>query len=117
MRPLYGDEITQEELDRRRTPVETLQWQVAARALELGIDVILDWGFWSRRERDDFRARAKQLGARCEVRYLDVPRNALAQRIETRNANLPPGTFHVTPEQLDLWTSWFEAPANDELQP
>ncbi len=32
------------ELDALRDPVELVQWRVATRALELGCDVILDWG-------------------------------------------------------------------------
>src|SRR5258708_6891083 len=47
----------------KRAAVEALQWEIAARALTLGIDVILDFGFWSREERHDFQTRAKALGA------------------------------------------------------
>jgi predicted kinase len=37
-------------------------------------------------------------------------------RLAARNANLPPGTFHVTQAQLDLWDGWFERPSPDELR-
>src|SRR5688500_14717118 len=50
----------------RRAAVEAAQWEIAARVLSLGVNVILDWGFWSRVERDDYRARAKALGADFE---------------------------------------------------
>jgi predicted kinase len=36
-------------------------WKIARRALELGVNVILDFGFWAREEREDYRLRAKQL--------------------------------------------------------
>ena len=39
--------------EEKRAAVEALQWEVAAQALVLGVDVVLDWGFWSRSERDD----------------------------------------------------------------
>ncbi len=32
-------------------PVETVQWDVAMRVLALGVDVVIEWGFWSREER------------------------------------------------------------------
>ena len=96
------------ERDRLRAPVEALQWDVAARALVLGIDVILEWGFWARRERQDYRARV-------EVRFLEVSREALWEWLSRRNAALPPGTFAVTQEQLDLWWSWFEPPSSEEV--
>ncbi len=104
------------ELDRLRDPVESLQWGLAKRALVLGINVILENGFWSREERVRYRLQAEELGARVELRYLDVPREELWERLSQRNVNLPPGTFAVTEEQLDRWLSWFEPPTPDELR-
>jgi predicted kinase len=112
---LYGENLSQEKLDSVRDPVEQMQRQVAAAALRLGVDVVLDFGLWSRVEQDDFRAWAAALGARAEICFLDVSHAELSARLAARNANLPPGTFHVSQEQLDLWWSWFEAPTTDEL--
>ena len=98
-----------------RAAVEAIQWQVAARALELGFNVILDFGVWSRREREDFRARAASLGARTEVRFLDVARSELVARLALRNAALPPGSFRVDESQLDEFFGLFEAPDPEEL--
>jgi predicted kinase len=105
------------ELERLRDPVEGIQWQVAVRALELGVNVVLEWGFWGRQERARFRAQAEAIGARVELHYLDVPRDELWARLSRRNAELPPGTFRIAEEQLDLWWSWFEPPTPDELGP
>jgi predicted kinase len=114
---LLSEEWDQAELDRLRAPVEAVQWEVAARVLALGLDVILDWGLWGRGERDDYRARGEARGARVEVCFLDVPRAGLSARLAARNAALPPGAFRVTEEQLDLWSTWFEAPTEEELAP
>jgi predicted kinase len=103
------------ELDRLRDPIEAIQWGVAARALALGVNVVLEWGFWSREERARYRAWGEALGARVELRYLEVGRDELWARLERRNADLPPGTFAITAEQLDLWISWFQPPSPDEL--
>ena len=102
------------ERDRLRDPVEAIQWQTAQRALVLGTNVILENGFWSRAERDSYRAQAEALGARVELHYLAVARDELWRRLALRNANLPPGTFTVNEAELDLWLSWFEAPTPDE---
>lgn len=112
---LLADVSDQAELDRLRSPVEAVQWDVAKQVLALGRDVVLDWGFWSRAERLSYRSHAEALGARTEVRFLDVGRDELWKRLTRRNADLPPGTFAVTKEQLDLWWSWFEPPTADEL--
>ncbi len=57
----------------KRAAVEAVQWEIAARALSLSVDVILENGFWSRSERDDFRARAAALGADTRAAF---PRRA-----------------------------------------
>lgn len=108
-----GNDIA--ERDRLRTPVEAIQWEVAQRTLILGINVVLENGFWSRAERDSYRTQAEALGVWVELHYLDVARDELWARLAKRNANRPPGTFAVTKDQLELWASWFEAPTKDEL--
>jgi len=103
------------ELDRLRDPVESIQWDVAKRALVLGINVILENGFWSREERNRFRAEASALGAQTELHYLDVDVDELWKRLSKRNANLPSSTFHVSKESLKEWADSFEAPLEDEM--
>jgi predicted kinase len=105
------------EVDGRRWVLESeMLWGVAARALELGVDVILDYGCWSEEERDLFRTRAQQLGASAEIVVLDIPPEILWERLERRNANLPGATFRVTREELEEWSSKFEVPTADEVQ-
>src|SRR5204862_8256337 len=76
-----------------RTKIEGLQLNVAVRALELGLDVVLDNGFWSRRERDEYRTRAAAIGAETRLYYLDIPKEEAKRRVALRNQNLPPNTF------------------------
>lgn len=113
---LLADITDTQELDRLRSSVESIQWEVAKHVLALGLDVILEWGFWSREERAHYRSQAEALGARVELRYLEVDRNELWARLSNRNAVLPPGTFVVTEAQLDLWWSWFQPPTANELE-
>jgi hypothetical protein len=114
---LIGQDASVEALDAARDPFEALLWELAERVLTLGVDVILDFGFWSRSEREDFRSRAGQLGARSELHFLDVPEEELLARLAARNANLPPGTFRIDEARLRLWHSQFEPPTPDELLP
>jgi predicted kinase len=115
MRPLFGADVSGHSLRDARTPVETIMWSIASRALELGVNVILDFGFWSRAERIEFRTRASNLGARSEIRFCSVSRDELWRRIDARNARLSPHDFHITQEQLDDWWRRFEPPAAAEL--
>lgn len=103
------------ERDRLRDPIEKIQWNIAKRALALGVDVVLEFGFWSREERLAFRREAEALGARVELRYLEVSRDELWNRLAMRNENLPPGTFRVSQAELYEFWDWFEPPAPDEF--
>ena len=114
---LYGDAVSGEALDGARDPVERVLWQLAERVLVLGVDVILDFGFWSRAEREEFRQRATGLGARSELHFMDVPEAELLRRLEARNAELPAGTFWVGRAQLQAWSELFEPPEPGELRP
>jgi predicted kinase len=98
-----------------RNAVEGLQWQIAARTLALGADVILDWGFWSRVERDDYRGRATRLGARAELHYVGLSLEALWERVDARNRERPADTAHITRAQLEQYARSFEPPTRDEV--
>jgi predicted kinase/predicted N-acetyltransferase YhbS len=106
MRALFGPDLEAE----GREAVEAIQWQVAARALELGLDVVLDFGVWTRAERDRYRAQAAALGARVELVLVDAPLDERWRRIEARNAAQAPGEYRITREKLAHWTTWYDRP-------
>jgi hypothetical protein len=102
--------------EEKRAAIEALQWDLAQRALSLGMDVVLESGFWSRDERRRFRARAAELGAQSKLIYLDVPPAEMRKRLAERNASLPPESgFRVDLDQLDVWAGMFQPPTADEL--
>ena len=95
---------------------KTIQTDIALRVLSLGIDVVLEGGFWYKSERDAMRNLARDAGAETIVHFLDVPIEELLHRIEQRNSALPQNTFRVTTEQLTRWASLFEKPSKPELE-
>jgi predicted kinase len=112
MEPLFG---VSEDGGRRWVLESQLFWGMAARALTLGVDVVLDYGCWSETERDLFRNRAHEVGARADIVVLDPPVEVLWKRLEARNAALPAGTFHITRDELHEYNSKFHAPDAAEL--
>lgn len=58
----HNDDSVDAEHDRRHTTIEQIMQDTAERVLEMGGDVILDFGCWARVERDELRARAAALG-------------------------------------------------------
>lgn len=113
---LFGQDAEEPEHQARHTLIETLLWEVARRALALGVNVILDFGFWTRAEREDFRSRAKRLGASSEVHFLDVAEDELLRRLTHRNAQRSLQTFCIPEEMMRPWFALFQKPTSDELQ-
>jgi len=114
---LFGQDASAPEHNARHDLIEALLWEVAARALALGTNVILDFGFWARVEREDFRERARQLGAGSEVHFLAVPADELLRRLAERNAGPSPDTFVIPEEMFRPWLEFFQPPGPDELVP
>jgi predicted kinase len=114
----FGDNMThaaEAEHDSRHQSVEFVMWNVAARVLVLGIDVILDFGCWARSERDEFRTKARNLGADFKIHFADAPKEVLVERLKTRNAQRAEGTFFIPESKLREWIRMFEPPTSEEL--
>ena len=112
---LFGGDATDDNHDERHTIIENIMWDVAKRVLEIGADVILDFGFWARVERDDFRDRAKKLGANFQLHYMDVPYPELYRRMEIRNKAPGESTFVIPRDSMDKYITLFQPPTADEL--
>lgn len=113
---LFGQDAEAPEHDARHSLIEAMLWEVASRALVLETNVILDFGFWAREEREDYRARARQLGASSEVHFLDVPEQELLRRLVRRNAQPASLSFYITEAMMKPWIGLFQKPTPDELE-
>ena len=113
---LFGQDAEDDQHDARHSRIESLLWEIATRVLVLGVDVILDFGFWARSEREEYRTRAAELGAASEIHFLDVPGEVLVERLAARNADLPPEAFYIPEAYLKKWIRLFQPPTPDELQ-
>ncbi|WP_165439929.1 AAA family ATPase [Micromonospora kangleipakensis] len=102
-------------LDAYRDGVERVQWRTALRVLELGCDVVLDWGLWAREERDRYRRAARAVGARVVLCVLDPPEEEIRRRLARRNADAPAGTFAISDAELARAQRYFQRPTPEEL--
>ncbi len=96
-----------------RARLEAKQWELAQRLLALGVDVVIEFGSWSRSERDELRLGARELVCAVELRYLDVPLDELVRRVEARNDE--PGETTMTRAHLEEWAGIIEVPDAEEL--
>lgn len=89
-------------------------WTSPARAC----NVILDWGFWSRKERTDVSAYYKNADIDFEWHYIDISDADWAKNIEARNAAVAAGEttdYAVDSGLLQKVLTLFETPIPDEI--
>ena len=111
---LFGTNPPEQGFTDNYKAIDGLQWQLASRLLGVGVDVIFDNGSWARSARDDIRARAAQLGVAVQFYMLDLPKEQLWQRLEQRNAALPPGNLLIDRNAFDVLWQRYEPMGKDE---
>ena len=113
MRALYGNDPPDAffaEYAARVSGLIEVNW---TRCLELGLNVVLDSGFWSRSERDRTRALIAKLGGECRLYRLACRDEIARQRIEARNEDLGASLF-IAPATYDALKARFEPLGPDE---
>ena len=86
--------------------------------LESGADVILDWGLWTRAQRERLRAFYTGHGVENEIHYLRISPEEWERRIRKRNARQneeEPQAYFVDEGLLRKVESLFEEPSDTEI--
>ncbi|WP_250036403.1 AAA family ATPase [Paractinoplanes maris] len=112
---LFGRQDRHQEPGGKRWLLEGRLVALAIDTLRLRLNVVLDFGFWSRDERSALRWMAASVGATCEIVYLPVERDVQWNRIQDRWKHTPEQTFPMAEAELDPWREQFEIPGADEL--
>lgn len=115
MHLLYGADPPADRFTGFSGRVDELVWRTALRLLALGIDVILDFGFWTRRSRDEARSRVLACGARPLLYSIDCPEETMRDRVEQRTRHLPDDSLSINQPAFDLFKSRFEPLTDDEV--
>ena len=79
------------------------------------MSIVLDFGVWSRVERSALRHLAKEVGAKVELVYIEVDKEAQRRQRDHREVNSPHTTIPLSDELLATYRAKFEVPAEDEL--
>ena len=111
MIPLFGES----DADGKRDVLEGRLLSVALRALAVGTNVVLDFGFWGRDERFAVRALARQVGADAEVVYLPIEAALQRARVAERLRGTPEQTFPLSEADLLAFGELFQPPDSGEL--
>jgi predicted kinase len=89
--------------------------RVGLRALELGSNVVIDFGLWSRDERSALRSAAADLGATAELCYCELTPAEQRRRLQRRQAEASHTTWPMSEEELAGWAAGIDVPTPGEL--
>lgn len=110
----HGSKLERSITDSLRDEVEQKLWLQAKNALLKGINVVIDFGLWTKAERLRFRGEAEKLGIRVKIIYCQAPLEELWHRI-SRRPESKAGTLKIERTELEEWARNFEPPTSDEL--
>jgi predicted kinase len=82
------------------------------RIVSAGVDVILDFGFWTRAARDEARALATSAGGVSRLYWLRCDDSIAARRVRERNAD-PKDSFYLSEESFEFLRTKY-APLDDD---
>jgi predicted kinase len=89
--------------------------QIGLRALELGNNVVIDYGLWGRDERSALRQAAADVGAVVQMHYFELPPAEQRRRLDQRQAEAPDTTWPMSDEELAEWAARIDIPTPGEL--
>lgn len=87
-------------------------YEISEQLLSNDIDVVLDFGFWTKEERDYIRDRFKAYNV--IVVYLKLDNEIIFERIENRNNNLQENEYYMDKNTFLILSGFFEEPQEDE---
>lgn len=124
---LSKDEATYELIDNKQGEfynvfAEKVNKYLMKKAVEIvkaGCNIILDWGFWTKAERQETTKYFNQFGIDVEWHYIDIEQTRWEQLIEERNIKIQSGNggsdIYVDEGLLNKLLSKIEEPTRDEM--
>lgn len=83
------------------------------------IDVILDWGFWSKKDRDYVKSYFASKGIVCKMHYIDIDEKSWQKNIDERNKRVLNGEggsdFYLDDGLMKKLISKWEEPSKEEF--
>jgi predicted kinase len=107
MAHLFGDDPPESIFQEKASAILDVMEPIWMRCLSLGLDVVLDFGFWRRAERDHVRERVEAVGAQARLYVLNCSDEEAWKRVDARNGSghqslyIAPATFRALKERVE----------------
>jgi predicted kinase len=114
MARLYGEDPPAAIFQEKAVAILDLLEPVWTRCLALGVDVVLDYGFWARTERDHARNLAEAVGGQAVLYNVVCSDEEARRRVAVRNLQVGRGLY-IAPSTFDALKGRLEPLQADEL--
>ncbi len=111
---LFGNNPPKDKFHQYDSRMTELATEMALKCLVAGGSVIIDDGFWYRKQRDEIRQKLKDLGAIVKFYYLDTSVDLMRERTVRRSENPPTDSFYITESEFRDYLKMFQPPTADE---
>lgn len=114
---LFGQDAG-DKLDDYVARAEKYLYEKSIEIIESGINVILDWGFWTKRERNEAREFYASKNVECEFHYIDIPDEEWYRRLDKRNKAVmenKTSAYYVDEGLAEKFKQLFEIPDRSEI--
>ncbi|MFH9352776.1 AAA family ATPase [Kitasatospora sp. NPDC017646] len=108
--------LEEEAYDRLKEEVRREQRRELVELVRAGRDVVVDYSFWSRAARDDYKALIEGHGGRWELIHLKADRATLERRLEIRNGEEGANSVTVNGPLFNRYLADFQAPDGEGEQ-
>ncbi len=115
MQKLYGDDPPEEQFAVYAKRVSGVMEELWSRCLQIGVDIVLDFGFWSRSERDRVRSVISNLGGECRLYRLSCSDDEAWKRIKARNFTLD-SSLYIARNTFEVLKARFEPLSDNEAR-
>jgi len=87
-------------------------YEISEQLLSSDVDVVLDFGFWTKEERDYLKGKFKAYNV--IIVYLKLDNETIFERIENRNNKLKENEYYMDKNTFLILSGFFEEPKEDE---
>jgi len=110
----YGEPENRQDFEEKLSRCKEMIYRCADRFLGLGVNVVLDFGFWKIGERKSARSRFEETGHAVEIVYFPVSFEQQCARGQHRDAGATSKEFVMFKEKIVALNALFDEPEVDE---
>lgn len=109
----YGIDYPMDKIEEFKIAAENKLRKYLVELVQNKQQVVIDFSFWNRKRRDEYKQLIEQTGGKWELIYLKVDPVEVKRRIKIRNEQVDANAFPVSEEILQRYMEGFEVPVGE----